>query len=62
MTKTEYIKNRTKYYREEYKGIKMPLRLAKECAEEDYIRYCEKYADSLKRGGQEKEFENEKSY
>lgn len=49
MTKEEYIKERTKYYREEYKGVRMPLRMARECAEEDYEKYCEKYGkESLK--------------
>ena len=45
MTKAEYIKSRTEYYREEYKGTKMSLKMAKECAEEDYIHYCEKYGE-----------------
>ena len=42
-TKTAYIKSRIEYHMEENKGIKMPHRLAKECAEEDWERYCEKY-------------------
>ncbi len=49
MTKAEYIKSRTEYYMEENKGIKMTKKMAKECAEEDYINYCEKYGEeSLK--------------
>lgn len=49
MTKKEYIRDRTQYYREKYKGVKMPLAMAKQCAEEDYERYCEKYGkESLK--------------
>jgi len=42
-TKEEYIKNRTEYWREERKGVKMSLKLAKKCAEEDWESYLEKY-------------------
>jgi hypothetical protein len=38
--KKEYLESRTKYYREEH-GLS--LRFAKECAEEDWERYLEKY-------------------
>lgn len=38
--KKEYLESRTKYYREEH-GLS--LRLARECAEEDWERYLEKY-------------------
>lgn len=43
MTKQEYINIRTEYYRQENKGVKLSLKLAKECAEDDYKIYIEKY-------------------
>lgn len=43
MTKKEYIKQRTQYYRDKYRKIKMTVKMAKECAEEDYNLYCEKH-------------------
>ena len=45
MTKTEYRKKRTEYWREEHKGVKLSLKLAKECAEEDLKIYIEKYGE-----------------
>lgn len=40
--KNEYIINRTEYWRTEHK---LPLRLAKECAEEDWKNLVEKYGE-----------------
>lgn len=40
-TKKDYILDRTKYWMETSKG--MTKKLAKDCAEEDWERYCEKY-------------------
>lgn len=43
-TKIEYIKSRILYYREEHK---LSLKFAKECAEEDWERYLEKYGNEM---------------
>jgi hypothetical protein len=48
-TKEEYIKNRTEYWREERKGVKMSLKLAKECAKEDWESYLENTDIMIKR-------------
>ena len=43
--KKEYIKDRTQYYKENHQ---LTLKLAVECAKEDWERYIEKYANDDK--------------
>ena len=38
--KKEYLESRTQYYKNEHR---LSLRFAKQCAEEDWERYLEKY-------------------
>lgn len=49
MTKEEFIKDRTEYWMEPNKGVKLTKRMAKECAEDDYKIYIERWGEeSLK--------------